>query len=63
MPELYGTSDERTVELPRWLHSYNWHRAHGSIGSKPTITCLASDRNNLFRLHSLPMANSSGLAV
>jgi transposase InsO family protein len=22
----YDSSDERTAELPRWLHSYNWHR-------------------------------------
>jgi hypothetical protein len=31
----YDTSDQRAAELPRWLHSYNWHRPHGSIGSKP----------------------------
>ncbi len=30
----YNTSDERNAELPRWLHRYNWHRHHGSIGSK-----------------------------
>ena len=23
----YNTSDERTAELPRWLHRYNWHSA------------------------------------
>ena len=34
------------------LHSYNWHRPHGSIGSKPPISRLALDRNNLLRLHS-----------
>ena len=34
----YNTSDERTAELPRWLHRYNWHRPHGSIGSMPPIT-------------------------
>jgi transposase InsO family protein len=48
----YGSADERTAELPRWLHSYNWHRPHGSTGSKPTITRLALDKNNLLRLHS-----------
>jgi len=48
----YNSSDERTAELPRWLHSYNWHRPHGSIGSKPPISRLALDRNNLLRLHS-----------
>ena len=45
------SSDERTAELPRWLHSYNWHRPH-ELGSKPTITPLALDRNNLLKLHS-----------
>ena len=48
----YDSSDERTAELPRWLHNYNWHRPHGSIASKPPISRLALDRNNLLRLHS-----------
>ncbi len=48
----YNTSDERTAELPRWLHRYNWHRPHGSIGSMPPITQLGISRNNLLRLHS-----------
>ena len=47
----YNTSDERAVELPRWLHRYNWHRPHGSIGSMPPISRLALTRNNLLRLH------------
>ena len=48
----YNTSDERTAELPRWLHRYNWHRPHGSIGSKPPISRLAMTEDNLLRLHS-----------
>jgi transposase InsO family protein len=48
----YNTSDQRTAELPRWLHRYNWHRPHGGIGSKPPISRLGLDRNNLLRLHS-----------
>ena len=28
----YSTSEERAAELPIWLHRYNWHRPHGSIG-------------------------------
>jgi transposase InsO family protein len=48
----YNTSDERTAELPRWLHRYNWHRPHGSIGSKPPISRLALTGNNLLKLHS-----------
>ena len=31
----YNTSDERAAELPLWLHRYNWHRPHGSLGAKP----------------------------
>jgi transposase InsO family protein len=48
----YNTSDERTTELPRWLHRYNWHRPHGSIGSMPPISRLRLSRNNLLRLHN-----------
>jgi transposase InsO family protein len=48
----YNTSDERTAELPRWLHRYNWHRPHGSIGSKPPISRLGLTGNNRLRLHS-----------
>jgi transposase InsO family protein len=48
----YNTSDERTAELPRWLHRYNWHRPHGSIGSKPPISRLGLTGNNLLRLHT-----------
>ena len=48
----YNTSDERNAELPRWLHRYNWHRPHGSIGSKPPISRLGLAGNNLLRLHS-----------
>jgi transposase InsO family protein len=48
----YTTSEERAAELPRWLHRYNWHRPHGSIGAKPPISRLALTGNNLLRLHS-----------
>src|SRR5208283_3084886 len=48
----YNTSDERAAELPRWLHRYNWHRPHGSIGAKPPISRLALTGNNLLRLHT-----------
>jgi transposase InsO family protein len=48
----YNTSDERTAELPRWLHRYNWHRPHGGIGSKPPISRLGLTGSNLLRLHS-----------
>lgn len=48
----YNTSAERTAELPRWLHRYNWHRPHGSIGAKPPISRLGLTGNNLLRLHT-----------
>lgn len=48
----YNTSDERTAELQRWLHRYNWHRPHSSIGSKPPISRLGLTGNNLSRLHT-----------
>jgi transposase InsO family protein len=48
----YNTSHERTAELPRWLHRYNWHRPHGSIGAKPPISRLGLTGNNLLRLHT-----------
>jgi len=47
----YQTSDQRAAELPYWMHHYNWHRPHGSIGSKPPISRLGIDGNNLLRLH------------
>jgi transposase InsO family protein len=48
----YNTSVERAAELPRWLHRYNWHRPHGSIGSMPPISRLGLAGNNLLRLHT-----------
>jgi len=47
----YENSMQRAAELPRWLHRYNWHRPHGSIGSKPPISRLGLTGNNLLRLH------------
>src|SRR3984885_10051350 len=37
----YDTSDQRAAELPVWLHRYNWHRPHGSLGAKPPISRIA----------------------
>ncbi len=48
----YRTSRQRAAELPYWLHRYNWHRPHGSIGSMPPISRLGLSGNNLLRLHS-----------
>jgi transposase InsO family protein len=48
----YNNSNKRAAELPRWLHRYNWHRPHGSIGSRPPISRLGLTEDNLLRLHS-----------
>jgi transposase InsO family protein len=48
----YDTSRQRAAELPHWMHRYNWHRPHASIGSVPPITTLGLTGNNLLRLHS-----------
>jgi transposase InsO family protein len=48
----YDTSNQRALELPYWIHRYNWHRPHGSIGSVPPISTLGLTWNNLLRLHT-----------
>jgi transposase InsO family protein len=48
----YDTSRQRAAELPYWMHRYNWHRPHGSIGSLPPISTLGLTGNNLLRLHT-----------
>jgi transposase InsO family protein len=47
----YDTSTQRAAELPYWIHRYNWHRPHGSIGAVPPISTLGLTGNNLLRLH------------
>jgi transposase InsO family protein len=32
---IYGTSAERTAQLPSWLEHYNFRRPHGSLGHRP----------------------------
>ncbi|MGH9809156.1 MAG: IS481 family transposase [Terriglobia bacterium] len=48
----YERSEQRGAHLPLWLHRYNWHRPHGSIGAKPPISRLGLTGNNLLRLHN-----------
>ena len=49
--QAYTSSAQRAVELPLWLHRYNWHRPHGGIKSQTPISRLALERDNLLRLH------------
>ena len=44
-------SEQRSGVLPTWLHRYNWHRPHASLGRKPPISRLGLTANNLLRLH------------
>jgi transposase InsO family protein len=48
----YQTSDQRAAHLPEWIHSYNWHRPHGGIGSQKPISRLGLTGDNMLRLHS-----------
>jgi transposase InsO family protein len=41
--QIYGSSHERTANLPRYLQRYNYHRPHGSLGKQAPATRL----NNL----------------
>ena len=48
----YENSAERAIQLPIWLHRYNWHRPHGSLKNKVPISVLGLTENNVLRLHS-----------
>jgi transposase InsO family protein len=49
--QAYHHSNQRTAELPLWLHRYNWHRPHGSIDDQPPVSRLGLAGDNLLRLH------------
>lgn len=46
----YDNSGQRADALHSWLHHYNWHRPHASLGYKPPISRIPL--NNLLGLHS-----------
>jgi transposase InsO family protein len=48
----YHSSEQRTQALARWIHHYNWHRPHSALNSKPPVSRLALDGNNLLSLHT-----------
>ncbi len=48
----YETSEDRAALLPGWLHRYNCHRPHATIGAKPPISRLDLTQDNLLSLHS-----------
>jgi transposase InsO family protein len=47
----YQTSQERENNLQPWIHQYNWHRPHASLGLSPPISRSGLDDNNLLRHH------------
>lgn len=49
---LYRHSQQRALELPRWLHRYNWHRPHASLKGNPPISRIGLSEANVLRLHS-----------
>ena len=48
----YRHSRQRTARLPRWIHEYNWHRPHSSLGGQPPISRLQLTGDNVLSLHS-----------
>jgi len=48
----YRDSRQRTARLPRWVHEYNWHRPHSSLGGRPPISRLQFTGDSVLRLHS-----------
>jgi Transposase and inactivated derivatives len=46
----YVNSQQRADAFPAWVHHYNWHRPHASIGYLPPISRIPM--NNVLGLHS-----------
>ena len=44
--QIYGSSDERTANLPRFLERYNFRRPHGSLGHRPPASRLTNVARN-----------------
>ena len=43
---IYGSSAERTAQLPRWLDHYNFKRPHGALSHKPPGSRLNNPLGN-----------------
>lgn len=46
----YANSEQRASAFQPWLHHYNWHRPHASLGYNPPISRIPL--NNVLALHS-----------
>jgi transposase InsO family protein len=49
---IYRNSAQREHMLADWLHHYNWHRPHSSLGAKPPMSRIPFSANNLLRRHT-----------
>jgi transposase InsO family protein len=49
---VYHNSGQRSAMLNDWVHHYNWHRPHSSLGAKPPMSRIPMRPNNLLRRHS-----------
>lgn len=47
----YDTSGQRAAYLLPWLHHYNRHRLHASLGYQPPISRVPLPLNNVLGLH------------
>ena len=47
----YQNSLDRENNLKPWIHQYNWHRPHASLGLSPPISRSGLEVNNLLSLH------------
>jgi len=50
--QLYQNSAHRQHQMQPWLHQYNWHRPHASLGQSPPISRSGLDGYNVLRHHS-----------
>jgi len=48
----YDSSEQRAEALPLFMHHYNWHRPHASLGYQPPISRVPLPMNNLMALHN-----------
>jgi transposase InsO family protein len=48
----YESSAQRAQHLRPWLHHYNWHRPHASLGYNPPISRASLLLNNVLGLHT-----------
>ena len=49
---VYRSSQQRSRLLDDWVHHYNWHRPHSSLGAKPPMSRIPLTPTNLLRRHT-----------